>query len=1121
VVIEQRKKETKNKKNILFVMLVTVESSFPHLLSSSSSSSQEREQPSTPIISNQSSRQKELTETINLLSLQSSSSSSSSSSTSPVSGQQQQNEDVDDKRKCNGNKDEKNKNKDSSYQNSNSNIRSNSSNINDDTFHRGAATTATVAKFSCPDEEPLIVQYSTITSSSSSYRQQQTKNTTSTSSVSSSDDTNNNIRSRSRRRPRFASLSPFSVLFPVATTAACDQSRNQNQSQNNYTMMSRVTSNSSSTNDDDDDDDDDENKDSTAYNTNNEHNDGRHVTSGVVVPNKLADLNMMFFLVCDYFRSGIPVKILRHSIGQLFHLDGLFYLPQFLFMPGTGSSYWNNNNIALTGKQQQRTPRMGVSRSRRLQYRRQQRRRSAQQRRERHIHISGLPNQGQTCFLNSVIQSLASLEPFLAYLEGIVQFQEEMEQVVVSSSSISSSSGQDNDDNYNDIKRKRNSSPSFSQELLDLLKGINYVPAEEEIGDDFFQDDDEISQSDGGGGVFSSFRRRRQQRRKQKLDPKVLLRQIAKRNQQFHTYGMEQQDAQELFAALMEVVIADAELDSSSSSDRTLEAYNSNRSNSNSGFGSSDPYFIGSNSYYENNNNDDEDGLMTSVFANTINDKRELTSTSTTTTTANSGTGLILADEDESNILSLSGLLLRIREEQNKSSSESSIDDSLSATSVTKSCYGIQHKQEKHHHRFVEEKKQEHNDCPGNTVDVTSLSSSSSSSSSSHRKENKRRKSENNHSSISNGSSSIYNYPRQKLSKVKNNMRGTMSSITPSPLSGWLGSTLRCSKCKHVRPIQNAPFLDIPLVPTSVPNYLSKAYNSSTVKPISPNTSSLPSCTLDQCLADFTSVERVQDVECQFCTIQQEIDNLDEEAMMLRGAVETAEKRINRKNKGRHNYDTSKIDDSTEQTKYLREDLSKVETILLKLKTMDPDEDGIIEHSLGSIVKQKDDSFLFDFEKKTSIPIQRCEAKKCLLLTRTPSILCCHIQRRYYDPFTNRMEKCNQFVEFSQFLDLSPYCVYGPRAITPWAAGSYLNEDENDRQDISWSSSNNNNNSNKMPYRLQSVIEHQGNAYGGHYVSYRRDHTGSWFRISDSRVVKVSWRDVQTCQAYMLFYESM
>ena len=52
-------------------------------------------------------------------------------------------------------------------------------------------------------------------------------------------------------------------------------------------------------------------------------------------------------------------------------------------------------------------------------------------------------------------------------------------------------------------------------------------------------------------------------------------------------------------------------------------------------------------------------------------------------------------------------------------------------------------------------------------------------------------------------------------------MLQTLSPSTPSPLSGWLGSTIQCCNCHHVRPIQNAPFLDIPIVPSSVSHFMS------------------------------------------------------------------------------------------------------------------------------------------------------------------------------------------------------------------------------------------------------------------------------------------------------------
>jgi ubiquitin C-terminal hydrolase len=270
----------------------------------------------------------------------------------------------------------------------------------------------------------------------------------------------------------------------------------------------------------------------------------------------------------------------------------------------------------------------------------------------------------------------------------------------------------------------------------------------------------------------------------------------------------------------------------------------------------------------------------------------------------------------------------------------------------------------------------------------------------------------------------------------------------------------------------------------------------------------MPSCTLDDCLTDFTSVERVQDVECQNCTIQREIESLEEEVMMLRGAVDTMEKRMEKKG----GIGTKNGSSQPDGMQYLRKDLSKAETRLLQYRTMDPDEDDIFR-TLHQPKSEGSDEILFGIEEESKVKIERCDARKCLLLTRTPSILCCHIQRRYYDPYTNRMEKCIQFVEFPQVLDISPYCAYGPRAKS--VAGSLSKHTACQTMHTVGGSNG------QMLYRLQSIIEHRGNAYGGHYISYRKDQSGQWFRVSDNIVTPIPWRDVRVCQAYMLFYEAI
>ncbi|XP_017133160.1 ubiquitin carboxyl-terminal hydrolase 20 [Drosophila elegans] len=57
-------------------------------------------------------------------------------------------------------------------------------------------------------------------------------------------------------------------------------------------------------------------------------------------------------------------------------------------------------------------------------------------------------------------------------------------------------------------------------------------------------------------------------------------------------------------------------------------------------------------------------------------------------------------------------------------------------------------------------------------------------------------------------------------------------------------------------------------------------------------------------------------------------------------------------------------------------------------------------------------------------------------------------------------------------------------------------------------------------YNLSSVICHHGTVGGGHYTCYARNAlNGKWYEFDDQYVTEVSPETVQTCQAYVLFYQ--
>ena len=519
----------------------------------------------------------------------------------------------------------------------------------------------------------------------------------------------------------------------------------------------------------------------------------------------------------------------------------------------------------------------------------------------------GIPNYGQTCFLNSILQSLASLEPFLLYLERLQNSAEE------------------------------DSSSNMVHVLYRILQTIN-------------------GQREG------------------RVDPRSLLKEIGETHSQFRSTTREQQDAQELLQALMDMLIALSDVSSISLGDSVLS--------------------------------------LSSFLAQVDQE----------------GRAIAAAEIAKQEVIT---------------------EDAINVENQDITTQDGEEKKEETIAASVSEKKKEATNTTLGRKEVNDLGLL-----------------------IMGGES-------WDGDTVTGSMFESISSSTPSPLNGWIGSTLQCTQCHHVRPIQNAPFLDIGIVPTSVSKYHHEGCYSNQPSKNSP-ASRFPFCKLSECLENFTAIERVKDVECRHCTIKKQVEIWEDEVFMLQGAVSSLKAR-------------SKL----EAGSGVQAECTAAEAHLNRLHGINPDEVDEIPAGPGLIDAIGQD---------TNIVPCRGDALKCLLLTRLPTIVCVHIQRRYYDRRLDQMAKTIQHVEFEEVMDFGKYSAYSGND-----KGMTGKRDQPNAK------------ATPVLYRLMSVVEHSGNAFSGHYVAYRRDlaSPGKWIYVSDERVKSVSWQEVKARQAYMLFYEKM
>uniref|UniRef100_I3JE08 Ubiquitin carboxyl-terminal hydrolase n=1 Tax=Oreochromis niloticus TaxID=8128 RepID=I3JE08_ORENI len=135
------------------------------------------------------------------------------------------------------------------------------------------------------------------------------------------------------------------------------------------------------------------------------------------------------------------------------------------------------------------------------------------------------------------------------------------------------------------------------------------------------------------------------------------------------------------------------------------------------------------------------------------------------------------------------------------------------------------------------------------------------------------------------------------------------------------------------------------------------------------------------------------------------------------------------------------------------------------------------------------------------------DALKQILISSPPSVLTLHLKRFQQNGYS--ICKVNRHVTFPFILDLAPFCAVKCKNIPEGH--------------------------NQILYGLYGIVEHSGTMRSGHYTAYVKvrpecpqpssngltDGGGSWFHISDTSVQPVSESKVQSCQAYLLFYERL
>ena len=392
-------------------------------------------------------------------------------------------------------------------------------------------------------------------------------------------------------------------------------------------------------------------------------------------------------------------------------------------------------------------------------------------------------------------------------------------------------------------------------------------------------------------------------------------------------------------------------------------------------------------------------------------------------------------------------------------------------------------------------------------------------------------------STLSNSSLSNSYLNNSSLCNSSYGNSGKIENTNRNPFMGLLKNSMQCTLCHKVSPPSYQKFFDLSL-------------------PI-PENYGMNANTLENCLRYFTTSEIVYDVDCSDWLLNSSFSN-----------------NKNTKNNSTRNmllFATNTLNNSSNQN------------------------EGNVSSNNGNSGNNKSKRCIHPTGASVA-------ANKQLSIARCPVALCLHLRRLIVTPMG--FSKLNCYVKFPLELDLTPYCSFTPSSKDGGNSGKNNNTSVSkdtivksktcttttrtasivggNHQDNDYSnykvdcdcctttttttsasttiSQYPTSISNKLLYKLISVIVHHGNHFGGHYVCYVRRNLDQkvynklsqnlqdqfkgkvmlptlqnnkssdisvqqqqeqWIHISDESIRRVSVDEVLRSQAYMLYYEKL